>query len=263
MGMLKSSVSLAKQSSVSHLRCCSALLDIPGMKDPLVVALTRLIEREGGRANVADEIKSSDQTLYQIIKGVKDSKSGTPKGVGPSLRKRLDERYPGWRLLGDQPRHEWSHIAPTRDVVAQKSENLILIPERSVGNTFKHAPVVAWACLGDVLNRDNDDWPIEAMREIHSTKPVSRKVKWLEVQDDLLAPKVLKGDLVAVDPEGSPKMDSLVLALAADDSYMLRFWRPLAAGAFELFDSAGRTMDSDRHGVRVVATFVTLQRDSL
>lgn len=117
--------------------------------------------------------------------------------------------------------------------------------------------------MGEVLNRDNDEWPIEAMREIHTNKPVSRKTKWLEVQDDLLAPKVLKGDLVAVDPDGSPKLDSLVLAVAADGSYMLRFWRPLSGGQFELFDSAGRSMDSTRHGVRVVATFVTLQRDSL
>lgn len=69
------------------------------MRDPLVEALERLIQREGGREKVADEIQSSEQTLYQIIKGVKDSRTGTPKGVGPSLRKRLDSRYPGWREL--------------------------------------------------------------------------------------------------------------------------------------------------------------------
>lgn len=151
----------------------------------------------------------------------------------------------------------------TTQTGGQMSETTPLIAPRSLGNTFKHAPVVAWASLGEVLNRDNDEWPIEAMREIHTNKPVSRKTKWLEVQDDLLAPKVLKGDLVAVDPDGSPKLDSLVLAVAADGSYMLRFWRPLSGGQFELFDSAGRSMDSTRHGVRVVATFVTLQRDSL
>lgn len=69
------------------------------MRDPLIEALERLIQREGGREKVADEIQSSEQTLYQIIKGVKDSRTGTPKGVGPSLRKRLDSRYPGWREL--------------------------------------------------------------------------------------------------------------------------------------------------------------------
>lgn len=69
------------------------------MRDPLVEALERLIQREGGREKVADEIQSSEQTLYQIIKGVKDSRTGTPKGVGPNLRKRLDTRYPGWREL--------------------------------------------------------------------------------------------------------------------------------------------------------------------
>lgn len=261
--MPDSSVSLAVTSSDSHLHACSALLDIPGMRDPLVVALTRLIEREGGRTTVADEIKSSDQTLYQIVRGVKDSKTGTPKGVGPSLRKRLDERYPGWRLLGESP-HNAGHIAPPKQASTHSSENLPLMADLSAGNTFRHAPVVAWASLGEVLNRDNDEWPIEAMREIHTTKSISRKTKWVEVQDDLLAPKVLKGDMVAIDPEGAaPKMDGLVLALAADGSHMLRFWRPLAGGAFEVFDGAGRTMDSIRHGITIAGVFVTLQRDTL
>lgn len=147
--------------------------------------------------------------------------------------------------------------------IADASEKLPLMTDMRAGNTSRRAPVVAWARLGDDLNRDNDEWPIEAMREIHATKPASRKVKWLEVQDDLLAPKVLKGDLVAVDPLGSPKLDSLVLAMAADGSFMLRFWRPLAGGAFEVFDGAGRTMDSIRHGIQIAAVFVTLQRDNL
>lgn len=97
--MRNSSVSLVEASSVLHLQWSSALLDHPTMRDPLTEALERLIQREGGREKVADEIQSSEQTLYQIIKGVKDSRTGTPKGVGPSLRKRLDARYPGWREL--------------------------------------------------------------------------------------------------------------------------------------------------------------------
>ena len=102
------------------------------MRDPLVVALERLIEREGGREVVADEIKSSEQTLYQIVKGVKDSKSGTPKGVGPSLRARLDQRYPGWRVLSEEPESSAlgaAGVAPTaiQQLLARKSD----ISERS------------------------------------------------------------------------------------------------------------------------------------
>lgn len=78
------------------------------MTDPLVAALANLIKREGGRAAVADAIGSSEQTLYQIVSKVKDSKTGKPKSVGPSLRKRLDEKYPNWLSLsaGTQTKSE-------------------------------------------------------------------------------------------------------------------------------------------------------------
>lgn len=125
------------------------------------------------------------------------------------------------------------------------------------------APVIEWARLGVDLYKDNDDWPAEGRRIIATGKAVSNKVKWLEVKDDTLAPKVQTGDMVAVDPAGTPRMDGLVLAKAADGTYILRFWRPLAGGKFELFDGSGRTMDSDRHGLEVAAAFVCLQRDNI
>lgn len=127
----------------------------------------------------------------------------------------------------------------------------------------KLAPVVEWERLGELLNKDNDDWPQEELHIVATSKQTSKKVKWLEVKDDLLAPKVVIGDKVAIDPEALPKMDGLVLVKAADGSHMLRFWRPLADGGFEVFDSAGRTMDSVRHGLQVAGFFVCLQRESL
>lgn len=128
--------------------------------------------------------------------------------------------------------------------------------------TYARAPIVEWAELGVVLNRDNDDWPAADLHVVVTRNKVSRKVKWLEVRDDLLSPRLVVGDMVAIDPEGSPKMDGVVLVKAADGSFMLRFWRPLAGGAFEVFDSAGRVMDSIRHGIELSGTFACLQRDS-
>jgi hypothetical protein len=68
----------------------------------LVEALRALCEREGGgalgRAAVAATAGLNDQSLYQILAGVKN-KSGRPKGVGPVIRERLDTHYPGWTEL--------------------------------------------------------------------------------------------------------------------------------------------------------------------
>lgn len=207
---------------------------------------------------------------YQAVKKVLDGGSRSLSAENNAKAARFLGVSSHWLATGDGEMLEGPRSSaavgahrPTQEPAesAQMSEKPPLILEHSSSNTFKHAPVVAWACLGDDLRKPNENWPAEAMRVINSTKPMSGLVKWVEVQDDLLAPRVLKGDLVAVDPDGLPRMDSLVLARAADGSYMLRFYRPLAGGAFEVIDGAGRTMDSLRHGIQVEAAFVTLQRD--
>lgn len=70
-------------------------------KEHLIASLKALCEREGGYVAVADEIKANDQSIWQIINGVK-LPSGEPRGVGPSLQKKLSERYPGWDDLARQ-----------------------------------------------------------------------------------------------------------------------------------------------------------------
>lgn len=71
--------------------------------DPAVAALIALCKRtKGGHKVVADTIEANDQSLYQIISGVK-LPSGNRKGVGPELRKKLSEHYPGWMALAGKP----------------------------------------------------------------------------------------------------------------------------------------------------------------
>lgn len=242
-------------------------------------ARLRLLQQEvGSQAELYRITGIAPSQLSQWANGSPDSKTGKRREMSTSSARRLEMstgKPEGWM---DQPIPTSPHSHAATDTAAaiaaqpkwgpgtnvmELSEKLPLIPERLFSNTFKHAPVVAWACLGDDLRKPNEDWPVEAMRVIYSTKPMSGLVKWIEVQDDLLAPRVIKGDFVVVDPDGEPKMDSLVLARAADGTHMLRFYRPLAGGAFEVFDGAGRIMDSERHGVIVEAAFVTLQRDSV
>lgn len=70
-------------------------------EDPDVIALQALCRRVGGHQALAAVIDMNDQSIYQIITGVK-LKSGNRKGVGPTLRKRLNETYPGWQAEGLQ-----------------------------------------------------------------------------------------------------------------------------------------------------------------
>lgn len=70
--------------------------------DPIVAALERLVAREGGRIKVADEIGVNEQSLYQILQRVPHSNTGKPRSVGPSIRRKLSARYPGWMEM-DSP----------------------------------------------------------------------------------------------------------------------------------------------------------------
>lgn len=85
--------------------------------DPLVTALSRLCNKEGGWKAVASKLGVNDQSLYQITTG-KRLPSGNPKGVGPKLRNLLDEHYPGWREIHTSPIGR-PHIAATPDTARE------------------------------------------------------------------------------------------------------------------------------------------------
>ena len=113
------------------------------MSDPLVEALRRLVDTKGGAIAVADLLEVNDQTIYQILKGIQ-LPSGRPKGVGPKLRKKLDQHFPGWASTAatpappalDQslkvvlaalialPALRWSAVRALLDEVAGRPENL-------------------------------------------------------------------------------------------------------------------------------------------
>lgn len=80
------------------LVAASAPLDHWGMTklDPLAAALARLCAKEGGHVAVADRIGMNDQSVYQVINGIRDSKTKNPKSVGSRMRKALDQNYPDW-----------------------------------------------------------------------------------------------------------------------------------------------------------------------
>lgn len=233
---------------------------------------------DGTLARLVDHIHAKTGKLPNQAELSTLRRDNGPRSFGDKKAKTLTEQIGLHRRWFDFPigtnieRTDWLRDFYGDDATASEADRLrghdvseksTLILEHSSSNTFKRAPVVAWACLGDDLRKPNENWPAEAMRVIYSTKPMSGLVKWIEVVDDLLAPRVVRGDIVVVDPDGKPMVDSPVLVRLSDGTHVLRFYRPLAGDAFEVFDGAGRTMDSVRHGIVVAATFVTLSRDSV
>lgn len=96
----------------------------PPSDDPLVQAVQRLLEREGGHVAVGAAADISDQTLYQIAFAKVNSATGKPQGVGPSVRRRLDAAFPGW-LHCTNP--SLSHHATVDTVPHDLAEQLVAL----------------------------------------------------------------------------------------------------------------------------------------
>jgi hypothetical protein len=153
---------------------------------------------------------------------------------------------------------ELTHIAAPQAVIAPFTHGI-----NAANNPYPMAPILEWARLGVDLYRANKEWPASDLRAVPTTREVSDTVKWVPVIDDALAPKIQPGDLIAIDPQGTPARDEVALFQATDGSFMLRRWRPLPGGGFEAVDSSGHAMDSQRHGLRCVGSFAGLFRDKV
>lgn len=117
------------------------------IRQHLIDSLKRLCENTpGGFAAVAEAIQADDQSLYQIVKGVK-LPSGNPKGVGPTLQKKLDAAYPGWadmpsRALAAEPGagYGWPFSTVDRGSITRLAKPALNTLERIV-NAFLGQPV--------------------------------------------------------------------------------------------------------------------------
>jgi hypothetical protein len=87
--------------------------------DQYVEALKRLCETHGGYNKVADAAGVNGQTLYQITAGV-TLPSGNPRGVGPTLRKKLSAAFPLW--LRENPAAEMGDVF---DVMTAEESDLL------------------------------------------------------------------------------------------------------------------------------------------
>lgn len=114
-------------------------------KQRLIEAFKALCEREGGHVNVADEIGANEQNLWQILAGIK-LPSGEPRGVGPNLQRKLEERYPGWSTFTRQaPLH-----ADTLEALARVDPETRMRIENAARAMMGIAP------LSEQISRAND-----------------------------------------------------------------------------------------------------------
>ena len=187
---------------------------------------------------------------------------GTIGNIESGLRKRPRELLSIAAALGVNP--SWLDTGKGRmrmSVVATEegssdmvdaSEKLPLIPGAASGNTFRRAPVIAWARLGDVVFGE-----VINKADSLAFAPIGDhgdRVILVPIADDALAPRLRIGDMVAIDLDNKqPDRDQVTLFMAkTDGAFFLRRYQPLVAPHFEAIDAKNGALDSQRHGLEII-----------
>lgn len=187
------------------------------------------------RAQLADAAKKTGAAVSHWQSGlVKSLKADSAAGLAKLTGWNVD-----WWISGKGP--QFSEI-PSSAVRSYSDTNLV------------RAPVVEWARLGEDLYKDTSELSGGESLDFVPMTEHGERVKLIKVMDDSLAPRLVAGDIVAIDPDNtSPARGQVALfRSAADGGYFLRRYQPLMAPHFEAVDARGNVLDSQRHGLEVV-----------
>lgn len=166
-----------------------------------------------------------------LVKSLKaDSAAGLAKLTGWNV---------DWWISGKGP--QFSEI-PSGAVRSYSDTNLV------------RAPVVEWARLGEDLFKEASELSGGESLDFVPMTQHGERVKLIRVMDDGLAPRLVAGDMVAIDPDNqAPARGQVALfRSAADGGYFLRRYQPLMAPHFEAVDAKGNVLDSQRHGLEIM-----------
>lgn len=203
------------------------MTEYPPCNDVLVVALQRLLEQQGGHVAVGKAAKINHQSLYQIATQRVNSSTGKPKSVGPSIRKRLDQAFPGW-LDAARP----TALPPQIGVHASE-------PIAPLG--FFNAPRVSWGAH----NMDN-------LPTVFS----------VVIPDDSMAPRVRRGDVVRFSRGLEPRPGDGVLLVDPEGRWFFRQFRERRPGEWEAhpLNGAYQALDSQQHRLQVIAVLTGIEQ---
>lgn len=246
--------------------------------------------RKWGPSELAARVERKPNYISDLLAGV--SSTGKVKSFGERIARHIESKLKLPRNWLDTP-HDKGAPLPDDEMVAdsprvedQKATYLIPLADAEghaqplelggvrtpstgarapsdVTNDVR-APVIAWSRLGLDLTKSNTEIVTEERRPYAAQAVASKNVKCICVHDNALYPDLRPGDMVFLDPENTrPGRDRIALFVMPDGEYILRRYRPLVDDDFEAYDAANRVMTASRHGLVVVATLVTMQRDDV
>jgi SOS-response transcriptional repressor LexA len=215
---------------------------------------------------------------YQKLKGWDDSDLGrqcerTPqqvyawthnRNIGEKLARRIEEKLglPRFYLderenvpIGSSPGEPSSHLR------GHPLSGGGLGPSAHVENAGRSLPVLPWTLLGTMLNLDNSE--IEDTSPLLETfAPTSARAKFVEMNDDSMAPNFMPGDHILFDPMEAPRAGDTVLVRLPSHEHFVRTFRPRTAYVFEAVavNPDYQPISSVDDGAMVIAVMVEHRR---
>lgn len=122
------------------------------------------------------------------------------------------------------------------------------------GTTAQRAPFIEWGRLVVELFVSNE--VVQAERSLPVPGEASDKCKWTQVEQDHPRLRIMRGDVIALDPVGdaTPLLSGKVYLFQDETgALILAEYRPLANKDFEAIPDSGLPLEKKRHGLKVLA----------
>lgn len=137
--------------------------------------------------------------------------------------------------------------------------NNTLLPSGS--NSLRLLPLVTWEKGDEMLGIQNNELNLNAETELLTAPGVqSPHAKFFVMPDDAMAPDILRGEYVALDPKPKPlRGDYVLVKQTRTGELMLRQYRPVDSEEFNavpLNTSKFDPFNSRQHGLELLAVLV-------
>lgn len=141
---------------------------------------------------------------------------------------------------------------------SDEAQDLSQVNFAETDTTTRLAPLIAWGKLKVELSVSNE--VVRASTRLPVPGEASEKCKWVQVETDHPRLRIMRGDIIALDPvkeDTACIKGKVYLFQDAEGDMFLAEYRPLAGDPkernFEAIPDAGAPLDKGRHGLKVIA----------
>lgn len=147
------------------------------------------------------------------------------------------------------------------DEITHLAEEVSTSTVRASSDTnVRQAPVIEWARLGVDLNKKPQELAQAAHHPYAEKAGASDKCKYVQLETSDMEPDLRKGDLMLLDPENQkPRRDQIALFSVHGGEFVAMRYRPTVEG-FEAYNAKGVVLDEHKHGLKVEAVCIAMQR---